>query len=609
MSDIKIAFDKKQSKEIEEVTDLVTFTIQKFEDEKFPKYVSNYKQYLWYVLDRLPELQEWQTNISYPHAASIIDTEFANLFDFDFVFGVQEPTFREICNKTFDYNSQWRSSLKDALKECLICWEGFVKTGLFKRTENYTILSWKKKIEVKTKKPTIEYLSIFNLFYDTSYGILKSPYQITRVFNTGKYIHDKYSGLFRSSDITDAKVKAHINKILKSTERSKTRFSNYDYNPVKNINNYSNLIVGSHNNKKPINTDVRIRWWDEVSDIDQNNFYLVKGSKSYEIVEVAYNEKLYIYIDGNLLYMWDPLLEWDLSLVRGISFNDVPWAWTSNGQVDNLSHLQSILTWIWNAFLDNIKMQMSGMFAIYGNVPWLGRDGKVRFEKFKGIKMSPDSKIERLDFGLNDFSPLNVGQYVEQMTEKRAWVNGYLLGWQSKVERVSDSINLIHDQYKSKLTPIIDSIQMMMGRVSKTWMLMYLKYFTEKELNKLWLEFSADEEWWILVNEMLISDIINDENISFKFNSLRNIEKEKKRWIVKEIFQSLIQMKQMKPEQINELFNILLDDDFDINRFKGLDFSNQDEPASEVPIWPPSEVPQEWDNPEDLMTQLQGMWI
>jgi hypothetical protein len=46
MSDIKIAFDKKQSKEIEEVTDLVTFTIQKFEDEKFPKYVSNYKQYL-----------------------------------------------------------------------------------------------------------------------------------------------------------------------------------------------------------------------------------------------------------------------------------------------------------------------------------------------------------------------------------------------------------------------------------------------------------------------------------------------------------------------------------------------------------------------------------
>jgi hypothetical protein len=43
-------------------------------------------------------------------------------------------------------------------------------------------------------------------------------------------------------------------------------------------------------------------------------------------------------------------------------------------------------------------------------------------------------------------------------------------------------------------------------------------------------------------------------------------------------------MKQMKPEQINELFNILLDDDFDINRFKGLDFSNQDEQTPETPM-------------------------
>jgi hypothetical protein len=28
-------------------------------------------------------------------------------------------------------------------------------------------------------------------------------------------------------------------------------------------------------------------------------------------------------------------------------------------------------------------------------------------------------------------------------------------------------------------------------------------------------------------------------------------------------------------------------------------------PPSEAPMWPP----QEWGNPEDLMAQLQGMWI
>lgn len=608
-----IAFSKKELKEIENVSDLVNETIRKFEEEKFPKYIYNYKQYLWYVLDRLTELQDWQTNISYPLASSIIDTEFANLFDFDFVFGIQEPKFKELCNATFDYNSQWRIALKDALKECLICGEWFTRTWLYKNTEKYSILGWSKKIEVKTKKPTIEYTSIFNVFYDMSYWIKASPYQITRVFNTWDYIHKKYCGLFRWSKLTDAKIKAHINKILKSTNRKWNRFSNYDYNPVKTINNFSTMITKSHKNATPINTSVRMIN-DEISKIDQNNFYLVNSSKSYEIVEVDYNDKLYVYIDGKLLYVGSPILPWELGIIRWISFNDIPWSWTSNWQIDNLAHLQSILNWVWNAFLDNIKMQMSGMFAVYGNVPWLSRDGKIKFEKFKWIKMTPDAEIKRLDFWLNDFSPLNVNQYVEWAVEKRAWVNGYLLWGQSKVERVSDSINLIHDQYKSKLTPIIDSVQMMMGKVSKAWVLIYLKYFTEEELNKLWLEFGQDEEWKITVNDYLIEDIINDENISFKFNSLRNIEKEKKRWIIKEIFQSLIQMKQMNPEQIDELFNILLDDEFDLKKFKWIAQAAEWVPPEwelaeawwEAPM--PEAVPEQ-QGQGDLMAQLKWLWI
>jgi len=565
-----IKFSEKQLKEIQEVSDLVRTTINKFEEEKFPKYISNYKQYLWYVLDRLADIESWQTNISYPHAASIVDTEFANLFDFDYVFWIQEEELRKICNKTFDFNSQWKVAIKDALKECLICWEWFIWTWLIKKSEKYSILNNTKTITVETKKPSMEYVSIFNVFYDLTYWISKSPYQITRVFNTWKYIHERYSVFFKRKDkeeVSNDDVKNFIDSILHSTERKMKRFSNYDYNPVKSINNYSNIIVKSHNNKAPINTSVRVVT-NEIGNIDENNFYLVKNAKSYEIVEANYNDKVYIFIDWTLLYYWDPLIEWDLSAIRWISFNDIPWSWTSNWQIDNLSHLQHIITGIWNAFLDNIKMQMSWMFAVYGNVPWLSKEWKLRFEKFKWLKMSPDSKIERIDLWLNDFTPLNVWQYIEQMTEKRAWVNWYLLWWQSKVERVSDSINLIHDQYKSKLTPIIDSIQIMMGRVSKTWVLMYLKYFTEKELNKMWLIFGVDEDKKITVNNILVEDIINDENISFQFNSLRNIEKEKKRWIIKEIFVQLIQMKQMNPEQINELFNILLDDNFDLVKFK-----------------------------------------
>lgn len=611
---ITLSFTQKEQKIIEDEKRLIRDTIDRFESEKFPKYISNYKQYLGYTLDRLKDIESWQTNISYPLASAIIDTEFANLFDFNYVFWVQEDKLRDLCSSAFDYNSQGKKALKGSLKECLICWEGFTKTWLIQKTEKHDLFMGKKTIEVKTKKPSLNYISIFNVFYDDTHGIEDSKYQITRIFNTGEYIKERYSTFFTSKWAKEVNAIAHINRILNSTERNKTRFSTYDYNPIKRINNFSTSLTKSFNNRAPLSTMVA-SVWDEINNIDKNNFFLVADKKSYEIVEYSDGKNLTIYIDGNLLYRGAPLIDGHLTTIKGISFNEVPWAASSNGQIDNLAHLQDILNGIWNGFLDNMKMQLSGMFAIRGNVPALQKDGKVRFERFKGIKMSPDSSIERIDLGLNDFSPLNVAQYMEGITEKRAGVNGYLLGGQSKVERVSDSINLIHDQYKSKLTPVIDSVQIMMGKVAKDWILMYLKYWNEKWLADLGLEITIEKDD-VLINSISVKDIINDENVSFKFNSLRNIEKEKKRGIIKEIYMQLIQVKQFDGNQINELINVLIDEDFDLDTFKGIqvperaewEASNQ-EPTIETSPESAESIQQDTTPTEDPQQLLQALWV
>jgi len=565
------SFTKKETKALEEQDVLIRDVINRFEQEKFPKYINNYKQYLWYTLDRLADIESWQTNISYPLAASIVDTEFANLFDFNFVFWVQESIFKNLCWDVFDYKSQGKQALKWSLKECLITWEWFTETSLFKKKEEYTFLKWKYKQTVVTKKPSIDFISIFNVFYDDVQWINKSWYQIKRVFNTWDFIKDKYWVLF--DDWKTKKVNIHwfINKVLAITNKTKTRYSLYDYNPIKRINNFSNIITKSYNNWVPLSTMIwSVR--DELSTIDKNNFYLVQDKRSYEVVEYICKWKLTVYIDWNLLYHGEPILDWDVSSIRWISFNEIPGAWTSNWQIDNLSHLQNMQTSIWNWFLDNMKMQLSWMFTVKWNVAALSRDGKLRFEKFKAIKLTWDSDIKRLDLWLNDFSPINTIQFVEQITEKRAWVNGYLLWGQSKVERVSDSINLIHDQYKSKLTPVIDSVQIMMWWVAKAWILTYLKHFTEAELKELWLNITFKDKK-LYVNELEVEKIIRDEAISFKFNSLRNIEKEKKRWIIKEIFMSLIQMKQ--DVNVDEIMNALLDDDFDLDKLKNFKMLNK----------------------------------
>lgn len=611
---ITLTFTDKEAKIIKAERDLIKDTIDRFETEKFPKYISNYKQYLGYTLDRLKDIEAWQTNISYPLASAIIDTEFANLFDFNYVFWVQEDKIRDLCSSAFDYNSQGKKALKGALKECLICWEGFTKSWLIQKTEKHTLFMWKKTIEVKTKKPSVDYISIFNVFYDDTHGIEGSKYQVTRIFNTWEYIKERYSTYFTNKWAKLPNAIAHINRVLNSTERNKSRFSTYDYNPVKRINNFSTSLTKSFNNKSPLSTTVAMVG-DEINNIDKNNFFLVADKKSYEIVEYSDGNSLTVYIDGNLLYRGEPLIDGNLTTIKGISFNEVPWAASSNGQIDNLAHLQDVLNGIWNGFLDNMKMQLSGMFAIRGNVPWLQKDGKLRFDRFKAIKMSPDSAIERIDLWLQDFSPLNVAQFMEGITEKRAGVNGYLLWGQSKVERVSDSINLIHDQYKSKLTPVIDSVQIMMWRVAKDWILMYLKYWNEKGLTKLGLNITIESDD-VLINWISVKDIINDENVSFKFNSLRNIEKEKKRWIIKEIYMQLIQVKQFDGKQINELINVLIDEDFDMETFKGIQIpdkaegeaSNED-PTIETAPQDDANIPQDTTQAQDPQQLLQALWV
>lgn len=38
------------------------------------------------------------------------------------------------------------------------------------------------------------------------------------------------------------------------------------------------------------------------------------------------------------------------------------------------------------------------------------------------------------------------------------------------------------NQYKSKLSPITDSIDQMMGNIARNWIFMILKFFTKEEL-------------------------------------------------------------------------------------------------------------------------------
>lgn len=136
---------------------------------------------------------------------------------------------------------------------------------------------------------------------------------------------------------------------------------------------------------------------------------------------------------------------------------------------------------LWNAFLDNIKLVMGPMFKVSGNIP-IGKNGTLDFKKFRAFRSNGSSDIEKIQLGVTDFAPINFMQVVQSFSEQRSGVNNYITGGAGSVERVAGGIDIKFNQYKSKLTPITDSIDQMMGNIARSWVLMYLKYFTKEEL-------------------------------------------------------------------------------------------------------------------------------
>ena len=80
-------FTSDEIKDLDNIKQVIYSTMLEFHNYDFPKYIQNYKKYLWFVWDRVWSIDtSWQSNVSYPLVASSIDTMFGNLFDFWYEF-------------------------------------------------------------------------------------------------------------------------------------------------------------------------------------------------------------------------------------------------------------------------------------------------------------------------------------------------------------------------------------------------------------------------------------------------------------------------------------------------------------------------------------------
>ncbi len=605
--------DDKLKREIDDVRQIIYQTTMDFHNYIFPKYIMNYKKYLWFVAERLTSLDYWQSNVNYPMVSSAVDQMFSNVFDFWYEFWINEESLKRLCTKSFDFRDAGKNTFKETAKECLITWRAFARDYFI--FEKHKDKFFDKEIETVIKMPTLEYVSVFDVMYDRSKSIQNSSYKIIRTFMSWDAIKNKLFPLIISSSPEFVKnreaVEKKINWLLKKyKEWFWNRFSMYDYNPVKALNAASqwyNSLPSDWYFAVPIcnNKEWLLAWYsvDNSNREDAKNYFLNANKSTYEVVEYFTADKKYIFVNWYLVYFGKRRHQ--LSEIREITFSTIPWTWNSLWLSDKLWSIQDLQNMLWNSFSDNLKLLLWPMFAVSGNLP-IAKSGKIDFWALRAFKTNWTQNIEKIQLWVSDFAPINFMQMNEWVAIKESWMNNYISWWAWAIERTQAWVDVKFNQYKAKLTPITDSIDQMMWWIARSWIMMFLKFFTKEELLALDIKveekYKVDNKWnnkfeTFTVNGIDIRTIIDENNITFTYNSLHKVTKE---WVRDTIIMNLQPILQYAWRSVNmdEIAKILAGKDFNPEKlFNQKQAVSNQEQAQWIPTqqWQQTmpEIPQE----------------
>lgn len=535
------------------IMDLCKQVIPYFEKTFFNRYIQDYKDYLWYKWDRQREIQDWQTNVVFPLISWMVDTMYASIYDSKFKFTLTWDWIKwtdKLLNHAFDYDSKWKQSLMDAAKECIITWKWFLEP-YFMYYKEKKVVRWKNYGKV-IKRPVVDYVSIFDVFYDYNWLVEESPFIIKRSILSKQGILKRYW----------VKLWWNANAIIDAITSSDVleQYSQYDINRVKHIIAYEEMIKNSKTSIITIVPTFREQWYAEQDTIDsRNNVFAIDYKKNavYEVIEHNDDTTTTVLVDWKLLFSKPRVLWLSWPLIQSFSFNQIPWTsdslWISSMNKDN----QMVSNSLFNIYLDNLKMQIAPMFESVGWLnSFLGNKNKIEYAPYKVVPTNTPWSLRKVDLWIWWFEPVNAIQFMSTVSRERVGINEYVMWVQWKVERIAWWVDMLFNQFKSRLMPLTNSINTWMGRIAKIILLMYATYYKESELKELWLEDTLD-----------MVKFLDEKNVKFQLSSLNLLENEEKLEYLNNNLMNLAWLRQdetWKPTiNIQELVKALLTKEID----------------------------------------------
>lgn len=532
---MKISDDK-----ISSIKRLIEENMLDFHNYEYKLYIEDYKAYIWDVSDRLAHKEDWMMNMSQPLVFMMVDTVYWTVFDFDYQLKLKNKNLERACVDAYDFKNYSKQALWMSAKEWLITGTGIMRDYTYR--EEWTYEAFGNNIDYEIKSPTMEYVSLFNVMYDRMKWLNDSSYKIIRQFLTIDEIKKKIMSAIPDKDTRDKTLKV----IKWLIDKDNMAFSMLDYESIKWLM-FSTQFLQSMTDKKSkikktYTTDIEC-----VTSCDELNFNKKETFEStlktspyyngfdykYEVIEVI--EWTHKHILINWEYILTKEINPNIYNLTAIEFNKVPWSGKSIGIARIIKSIADSSNWLLNMFLDSMKLSNTLIFK----KSWVitKKDSTIKIRSWQVISWD----IARVNLWWWDFWWMNGMQAMQQLAQSTLGINQMLMGWDSRVQRIAWAFDFAFSQYKARLTPFTDSIDAAMTKIIKWWISQYLSQYSKDELFDLYGILITEVKKKgkitdIMLDEISMKHILNENNISFKFDSMFNLKKDANKKLAMDIF-------------------------------------------------------------------------
>ena len=525
-----------------------------YENHMWKRWAKAYRDYLLDGSSRATEILDFQSNMKVPIVKQYVDALWTSIYDNNLNFKTtgrnknshkKASSAHDYLSWAFTRSKSWQK-IMDSSKEAILEWNGYIKVWFTDNSKSHSfkkITKDKKTGELKTKVhewdevemfPDMSYVSIFNLFHPMYIDNLnESPVVIERAIIHKSSIESRFKNL----GYDEARYKEAL-------ENPRHLFS-YDFDKIKMSAFWDRKTMNKDLDEYCKKSNISKLTDDNFFDVLMNNYLHVKYDGWFcEVIEYWEGEEFKLMVNGFVIFSWANPLPDKRHPYVWLLFNKIPWIPYGRWIWISLSDIQDVADQMMNLAIDNQKFLIAPMFErmkwwdIFSESDWV-----IEWSPFKTIETNQKWAITRLDVGNPQMVWLSWWvDFLFQLWEMSEWINSYAMWYQNKVERSATWVSALVQSFKSRMLPLIDSLNQALNIIAKKWLLYWIVNFDDS------IEIEKFTDGKSIIKAISIEDLMWEYSIEFNAQSLKTASRELKRESLLNLLNAILPFAQMLKE-------------------------------------------------------------